>query len=230
MRKEKRLSTPINPKREVFEHLARIATALSSPVRLDLLELLAQGERNVEDLAQLTGATVANTSQHLQKLKQAGLILGRKEGLYVKYRLAGDEIVALMNALGAAGEAYLADVDRIVRLYFTSKDEMEPVPAPDLMERAKKGLVTVLDVRPPEEFAAGHVPGAVNIPIQELAKRLAELPKRREVVAYCRGPYCLMSYDAVELLRKKGIKARRMQDGLPEWRLAGLPTEHGKST
>ena len=218
------MSTPINPKREVFEHLARIATALSSPVRLDLLELLAQGERNVEDLAQLTGATVANTSQHLQKLKQAGLILGRKEGLYVKYRLAGDEIVALMNALGAAGEAYLADVDRIVRLYFTSKDEMEPVPASDLMERAKKGLVTVLDVRPPEEFAAGHVPGAVNIPIQELAKRLAELPKRKEVVAYCRGPYCLMSYDAVFLLRKKGLRARRLEDGLPEWQLAGLPT------
>jgi rhodanese-related sulfurtransferase/predicted transcriptional regulator len=223
------LSISANPKREVFEHLARIAAALSSPVRLDLLELLAQGERNVEDLAQLTGATVANTSQHLQKLKQASLIVGRKDGLYVKYRLAGDEVVALMNALGAAGQAYLADVDRIVRLYFSSKDEMEPVPAADLMERAKKGLVTVLDVRPAEEFAAGHVPGALNIPIHELAKRLAELPKRKEVVAYCRGPYCLMSYDAVELLRKKGMKARRMQDGLPEWRLAGLPTAQGEA-
>jgi ArsR family transcriptional regulator len=221
------LSTPVNPKRAVFENLARIATALSSPVRLDLLELLAQGERNVEDLAQLTGATVANASQHLQKLKQVGLIVGRKDGLYVKYRLAGDQVVALMDALGAAGQAYLADVDRIVRLYFTSKDEMEPVPAADLIERAKKGLVTVLDVRPPEEFAAGHVPGAVNIPIHELEKRLAELPKRKEVVAYCRGPYCLMSYDAVELLRRKGMKARRMQDGLPEWRLAGLPTTQG---
>jgi len=221
------LSTPVNPKRAVFENLARIATALSSPVRLDLLELLAQGERNVEDLAQLTGATVANASQHLQKLKQVGLIVGRKDGLYVKYRLAGDQVVALMDALGAAGQAYLADVDRIVRLYFTSKDEMEPVPAADLIERAKKGLVTVLDVRPPEEFAAGHVPGAVNIPIHELEKRLAELPKRKEVVAYCRGPYCLMSYDAVELLRRKGMKARRMQDGLPEWRLAGLPITQG---
>jgi len=217
----------MNPKRAVFENLARIATALSSPVRLDLLELLAQGERNVEDLAQLTGATVANASQHLQKLKQVGLIVGRKDGLYVKYRLAGDQVVALMDALGAAGQAYLADVDRIVRLYFTSKDEMEPVPAADLIERAKKGLVTVLDVRPPEEFAAGHVPGAMNIPIHELEKRLAELPKRKEVVAYCRGPYCLMSYDAVELLRRKGMKARRMQDGLPEWRLAGLPTTQG---
>lgn len=223
------MSTPANPKREVYEHLARIATALSSPVRLDLLELLAQGERNVEDLARLTGATVANASQHLQKLKQAGLIVGRKDGLYVKYRLAGDEVVALMNALGAAGEAYLADIERLVRTYFTSKDEMEPVPASDLIERARKGLVTVLDVRPPEEYAAGHVPGAVNIPIHELARRLAELPRRKEVVAYCRGPYCLMSFEAVELLRRKGLKARRMQDGLPEWRLAGLPTEQGQA-
>lgn len=221
------MSTAVNPKREIHEHLARIATALSSPVRLDLLELLAQGERNVDDLARLTGATVANTSQHLQKLKQAGLILGRKEGLYVKYRLAGDEVVALMNALVTAGQAYLADIDRIARLYFSSKDEMEPVPATDLIERVKQGLVTVLDVRPPEEFEAGHVPGAVNIPVHELAKRLAELPRRKEVVAYCRGPYCLMSYDAVALLRKKGMKARRLQDGLPEWRLAGHPTERG---
>lgn len=218
------MSTSINPKREVYENLARIGTALSSAVRLDLLELIAQGERSVDELARLTGASVANTSQHLQRLKQAGLILGRKEGLYVKYRLAGDEVVALMNALGAAGQAHLAEVDRIVRLYFTAKDEMEPVPASDLMERARKGLVTVLDVRPPEEFAAGHVPGAVNIPIHELEKRLAELPKRKEVVAYCRGPYCLMSFDAVHLLRRKGLKARRLQDGLPEWRLAGLPT------
>ena len=193
-------------------------------MRLDLLELLAQGERSVDELAALTGATVANASQHLQKLKQVGLIVGRKEAQFVKYRLAGDEVIALFNALGAAGQAYLADVDRIVRLYFTAKDEMEPVPAAELLQRAKKGLVTVLDVRPREEFAAGHVPGAINIPIRELEKRLAELPKRKEVVAYCRGPYCLMSYDAVHLLRKKGLKARRLQDGLPEWRLAGLPT------
>lgn len=218
------MSNPINPKREVFENLARIGTALSSPVRLDLLELLAQSERSVDELATLTGATVANTSQHLQKLKQAGLIVGRKEAQYVRYRLAGGEVVSLLNALGAAGQAYLADVDRIVRLYFTAKDELEPVPAQELLARAKKGLVTVLDVRPPEEFAAGHVPGAINIPIQQLEKRLAELPRRKEIVAYCRGPYCLMSYDAVHLLRRKGLKARRLRDGLPEWRLAGLPT------
>jgi rhodanese-related sulfurtransferase/DNA-binding transcriptional ArsR family regulator len=218
------LSNPVNPKREVFANLARIGTALSSPVRLELLELLAQGERSVDELSTLTGATVANTSQHLQKLKQASLIVGRKEAQFVRYRLAGDEVVALLDALGVAGQAYLADVDRIVRMYFTAKDEMEPVPAADLLERAKKGLVTVLDVRPREEFAAGHLPGAINIPIHELAKRLAELPKRKEVVAYCRGPYCLMSYDAVQLLRRRGLKARRLKDGLPEWRLAGLPT------
>jgi rhodanese-related sulfurtransferase/DNA-binding MarR family transcriptional regulator len=218
------VSNPVNPKRAVFENLARIGAALSSAVRLELLELLAQGERSVEELARLTGATVANTSQHLQKLKAAGLIAGRKEAQFVRYRLAGDEVVRLFDALGATGQAYLADVDRIVRLYFAAKDEMEPVPAADLLERARRGLVTVLDVRPPEEFAAGHLPGAINIPIHELQKRLAELPKRKEVVAYCRGPYCLMSYDAVQLLRGKGLKARRLQDGLPEWRLAGLPT------
>ena len=220
------MSNLANPKRAVFENLSRIGAALSSAVRLELLELLAQGERSVEELATLTGATVANTSQHLQKLKAAGLIVGRKQAQFVRYRLAGDEVVRLFDALGVAGQAYLADVDRIVRLYFTAKDEMEPVPADDLLERARKGLVTVLDVRPPEEFAAGHVPGAINIPIHELQKRLAELPKRKEIVAYCRGTYCLMSYDAVHLLRRKGLKARRLRDGLPQWRLAGLPTAH----
>lgn len=216
-----------NPKREVFAGLARIGTALSSPTRIEFLELLAQAERTVEQLAGLAGATVANTSQHLQKLRQAGLILGRKEGVYVYYRLAGDHVVALLAALGRVGEAYVAEVERVVRLYFARQDELEAVPAEELLERAREGLVTVLDVRPAEEFAAGHLPGAVNIPVHELEKRIRELPKRREVVAYCRGPYCLMSYDAVALLRKKGMKARRLQDGLPEWRLAGLPVESG---
>ncbi len=219
------MSIPANPKREIFASLARIGTALSSPVRLDLIELLAQGERSVDELATLTGTSVANASQHLQKLKQAGLIVGRKDAQFVRYRLAGDEVVALFRALGIAGQAYLADVDRIVRTYLDAKDELEPVPAGDLLERARKGLVTVLDVRPPQEFAAGHVPGAVNIPVHELERRLAELPRRREVVAYCRGPFCLMSFDAVQLLRAKGLKARRLQDGMPEWQLAGLPTE-----
>lgn len=219
------MSIPASPKHEVYAALARIGTAISSPIRLELLELLAQGERNVEQLARLVGATVANTSQHLQKLKAAGLIAGRKEGLFVRYRLAGDEVVALMGALGTTGAAHLAEIERIVRLYFTSKDALEPVPARELMDRARKGLVTVLDVRPAEEYAAGHVPGAVNIPMHELSRRLAELPKSREVVAYCRGPYCLLSYDAVALLRRKGLKARRLEDGMPEWRLTGLPIE-----
>jgi rhodanese-related sulfurtransferase/biotin operon repressor len=220
------MSTP-NPKREIFTNLARIGTALSSATRLEFLELLAQSERSVEQLATLTGAAVANTSQHLQKLRQAGLVVGRKDGQYVYYRLAGDEIVGLLGALGQVGETYLAEVERIVRLYLAQKDDLEPVPAKELLDRARKGLVTVLDVRPPEEFAAGHLPGAVNIPIHELEKRLGELPKRKEVVAYCRGPYCLMSYDAVQLLRKKGLKARRLEAGLPEWRLAGRPVESG---
>ena len=214
-----------NPKREVFANLARIGTALSSPVRIEFLELLAQTERRVEELASLTGATVANTSQHLQKLRQVGLVQGRKDGLHVYYRLASDEVVGLLAAMGRAGEAHIAEIERIVRLYFSHKDELEPVPAKELLERARKGLVTVLDVRPQEEFAAGHVVGAVNIPIHELEKRLKELPKRREVIAYCRGPYCLMSFEAVALLRNKGLKARRLADGLPEWRLAGLPIE-----
>jgi rhodanese-related sulfurtransferase/DNA-binding transcriptional ArsR family regulator len=214
-----------NPKHDLFQQLARIGTALSSGTRLEFLELLAQGERSVEQLATMTGVTVANTSQHLQKLRQAGLVVGRKEGQFVFYRLAGDEVVGLLEALGKVGEAHLAEVERIVRLYLASKDDLEPVPAKELLDRARKGLVTVLDVRPPDEFAAGHLPGAVNIPIHELEKRLSELPKRKEVVAYCRGPYCLMSYDAVQLLRGKGLKARRLQAGLPEWRHAGLPIE-----
>lgn len=215
------------PKRDLFAQLARIGTALSSGVRLEFLELLSQSERSVDELSTLTGTAVANTSQHLQKLRQAGLIAGRKQGQYVFYRLAGDKVVGLLCALARVGEAHDAEVERIVRLYFFSKDDFEPIPAAELLDRARRGLVTVLDVRPPEEFAAGHVPGAVNIPVHELEKRLRELPKRKEIVAYCRGPFCLMSYEAVELLRKKGMRARRLQDGMPEWRLAGLPVEAG---
>ena len=214
-----------NPKRDVFTQLARIGTALSSGVRLEFLELLAQGERSVDDLSRLTGTAVANTSQHLQKLKQAGLIVARKQGQFVFYRVAGDKVMGLLAALAQVGETHDAEIERIVRLYFFSKDDFEPVPAAELLDRARRGLVTVLDVRPPEEYAAGHVPGAVNIPIHQLEKRLRELPRRKEVIAYCRGPFCLMSYDAVALLRKKGMKARRLRDGMPEWRVAGLPVE-----
>lgn len=214
-----------NPKREVFASLARVGGALSNLTRIEYLELLAQSERSVEQLASLTGTTVANTSQHLQKLRQAGLILGRKEGLHVYYRLAGDEVVEMLSAMSRVGEVHVAEVERIVRLYFAKKDELEPVPAKEVLDRARKGLVTVLDVRPPEEYAAGHVPGAINIPVHELERRIRELPKRREVVAYCRGPYCLMSFEAVETLRKKGLRARRLENGLPEWRAAGLPVD-----
>ncbi len=215
-----------NLKREIYANLARIGSALSSPIRMEMLELVAQAERSVEQLASLTGATVANVSQHLQKLRQAGLVVARRDGQYVLYRLAGDEIIALLGSLGRVGEAHLAEVERIVKTYLTKIDDLEPVPAKELLERARKGLVTVLDVRPPEEFAAGHLPGAVNIPLRELEKRLKELPKSKEVIAYCRGPYCVMSYEAVALLRKKGIKARRLEAGLPEWRLAGHCVEH----
>lgn len=216
-----------NPKHDLFTQLARIGTALSSGIRLEFLELLSQGERSVDDLSTLTGTTVANTSQHLQKLRQAGLIVGRKQGQFVFYRVAGDKVMGLLAALTRVGEAHDAEIERIVRLYFFSKDDFEPVPAVELLDRARRGLVTVLDVRPPEEFAAGHVPGAVNIPVQELEKRFRELPKRKEIIAYCRGPFCLMSYEAVQLLRKRGMKARRLQDGMPEWRIAGLPVEAG---
>lgn len=216
-----------SPKRDLFTQLARIGTALSSGIRLEFLELLAQGERSVDELSTLTGTAVANTSQHLQKLRQAGLIVGRKQGQFVFYRIAGDKVMGLLAALARVGEAHDAEIERIVRLYYFSKDDFEPVPVVELLDRARRGLVTVLDVRPPEEFAAGHVPGAVNISVHELEKRFRELPKRKEIIAYCRGPFCLMAYEAVQLLRKKGMKARRLQDGMPEWRLAGLPVEAG---
>jgi rhodanese-related sulfurtransferase/DNA-binding transcriptional ArsR family regulator len=215
-----------NPKREIFANLARIGAALSSATRIEFLELLAQTERTVEQLATMTGVTVANTSQHLQKLRQAGLVVGRKQGQFVYYSLAGDQVIELLGTLGRVGETYLAEVERVVKLYLAQRDALEPVPATEVLERARKGLVTILDVRPPEEFAAGHLPGAVNIPIHELEKRLKQLPRGKEVIAYCRGPYCLMSFDAVELLRKKGLRARRLEAGLPEWRLAGLPISH----
>ena len=212
-------------KTDLFEQFARIGKALASGKRLQILEFLAQGERNVETLAQLTHQSVASTSQHLQQLRQAGLVSASKEGLYVFYRLAGDSIVRLLAALHAVGQEHLAEVDKLIRLYYVSKDSLEPVPAKELMQRVKKGLVTVLDVRPPEEYAAGHIPGAINMPVSEIRKRLKEIPKDQEIVAYCRGPYCLMAFEAVAELRKKGRSARRLEDGFPEWRSAGLPVE-----
>jgi len=214
-----------NFKSDLFEQFARIGKALSSGKRLEMLEFLAQGERSVEQLARMTGLAVANTSQHLQLLRQVGLVTARKEGLYVYYRVAGDGIVRLLAALRAVGEEHVADVDRLVKLFLDSKDNLEPVPAKELWQRVKQGLVTVLDVRPPEEYAQGHIRGAINVPVTELKKRLHQIPAGQEVVAYCRGPYCLLAYEAVQVLRKKGIKARRLEDGYPEWKSAGLPVD-----
>ena len=214
-----------NFKSDLFAQFARIGKALSSGKRLEMLEFLAQGERSVEQLARMTRLSVANTSQHLQQLRQVGLVTARKEGLYVYYRVAGDGIVRLLAALRAVGEEHVADVDRLVKLFRDSKDNLEPVPAKELLQRVKQGLVTVLDVRPPEEYAQGHIRGAINVPVTELKKKLHQIPAGQEVVAYCRGPYCLLAYEAVQVLRKKGIKARRLEDGYPEWKSAGLPVE-----
>lgn len=219
-------STDAEHKARLYESIGRVALALGSSARLQMLEFVAQGERSVDALATMTGLSIANASKHLQALRHAGLVSARKEGLRVYYSIAGNDVAALVSALREVAEHRVADVEQVLRVWLANRDEMEAVPAAEVLARAKKGLVVVLDVRPPEEFAAGHLPGAVNIPIHELEKRLKELPKRQEVIAYCRGPYCLMSYDAVSLLRKKGRKARRLEAGLPEWRAAGLPIEH----
>lgn len=212
-------------KHEVHAQLARIGKALSSGNRLSLLEFIAQGSRSVDELARMTGMSVANASQHLRELRQAGVVRARKEGLRVYYELAGADVVALIAALRRVAETRLAEVKQLVRTFVTARDELEPIPATELLERLKAGMVTVLDVRPAEEYAAGHLPGALNVPAEELAGRLKKLSKGREVIAYCRGPYCLLSVDAVALLRAKGFKARRLIDGFPEWKAAGLPVE-----
>ena len=215
-----------NFKHELFTQFARVGKALSSANRLELLEYLAQGERGVEALAKVSGLTVANTSQHLQQLKQAGLVATRKEGQFVYYRLAGDEVVVLLGTLRNVAEKNLAEVERLVASYLTVKDSLEPVPAKELLARVRKGLVTVIDVRPSEEYEAGHLSGAVNIPLEELEKHLDEFQPNQDVVAYCRGPHCILAYDAVEKLRSKGVKAQRLEEGFPEWKTAGLPVEN----
>ena len=212
-------------KHDLFNQFARVAKAMGSGYRLELLEFLDQGERSVDALARVSGLTVANTSQHLQQLRQAGLVTNRKEGHKVFYRLSGEDVSALLGSLRAFAERHLADVDRLVHDYLRIKDSLEPVPAAQLLERVRAGLVTVLDVRPLEEFAAGHLPGAVNIPLAELEKQLHELDPSQEIVAYCRGPHCVLAYDAVAKLRNMGMTASRLDGGLPEWRLQGLPVE-----
>jgi ArsR family transcriptional regulator len=188
-----------------------------------LIEHLGQGARSVEALAGLCGLSLANASQHLQLLRRAGLVTAARQGKHVLYRLADDAIVGFLAALRRIAERNLGEVDRVVAGYFRARDAMEPVSRGELVRRLKDGTVTVLDVRPENEFALGHVPGAINIPLKQLERRLAELPRRREIVAYCRGPYCVLSFEAVAELRAKGFKVRRLADGLPEWRAAGLP-------
>jgi rhodanese-related sulfurtransferase/DNA-binding transcriptional ArsR family regulator len=214
-------SQALNPECAILEQFAAVAKALGHGHRLALLQLLAQGERSVEALARLTGLTVANASQHLQHLRRAGLVAARKDGKRVLYRLTDEAVVTLMSTLRGIAERNLAEVERIVAAYFRRRDELEPVSARELMRRMSDGAVTVVDVRPAEEFLSGHIPGALNIPVSELKRRSRELPAAREVVAYCRGPYCVLSYEAVGILRRHGFKARRLAEGYPEWKAAG---------
>jgi ArsR family transcriptional regulator len=219
-----------NPKRRLFELFATVAKALGHGHRLELLEHLAQGERGVDGLAELSGLTIANASQHLQHLRRAGLVASRREGKRVLYRLTDNAVIGLLGSLRLVAERNLADVDRVVDGYFRNRDSFEPVTRVDLMGRSRDGLVTVLDVRPEEEFQLGHVPGAVNIPLGDLERRLGELDPKQEIVAYCRGPWCVLSFEAVAALRQRGFAARRLEDGLPEWQAAGLPVERASAT
>ena len=212
-----------NPKRAVFAEFAAVAQALANPHRVELIELLAQGERSVEALAGLAGLRITNASQHLQLLRRAGLVTARRAGKQVRYALAGPDVIALLMALCRTAERGMAEIDRIVRSYFGARDGLEPVSHEELTARLRDGLVTLIDVRPAEEFAAGHIPGAVNVPLPELPERLTSLPAGREVVAYCRGPYCVYAFEAVAALRAAGFDARRLVDGYPEWWAAGRP-------
>ncbi len=214
-----------SPKLKLYEEFSAIARGLGNAHRIDILEHLGQGERGVDALAAKIGLSTANTSQHLQQLKRAGLVESRRDGKYILYRLKGDNVLTLLGALFDVGEHNLAEVDKVMRDYFHKRDDMEAVSHEELLERSRDGLVTVLDVRPNDEFAMEHLPGAKNIPLEELETRLSEIDPAQEVIAYCRGPYCVLSFEAVAALRKRGIKARRLEDGLPEWRAAGLPLE-----
>ncbi|MDT8321772.1 MAG: metalloregulator ArsR/SmtB family transcription factor [Xanthomonadales bacterium] len=214
-----------NFRHTLFDQFARIGKALGHANRLELLEFLAQGERSVDALARVSGLSVANTSQHLQQLRQADLVATRKEGKTVFYRVSDPDVVALIDQLRRVAERHLAKVDQLVSRYLTVKDGLEPLPAAELLARARDGLVTVIDVRPAEEYRDGHLPGAVSIPLDELEKHLRELDRDKEVIAYCRGPHCVLAFEAVARLRRKGWQARRLQDGFPEWQMAGFPVE-----
>jgi rhodanese-related sulfurtransferase/DNA-binding transcriptional ArsR family regulator len=215
------------PKQAIYAEFAAVARALGHAHRLELIEHLAQGQRAVDALAQRTGLSIANTSQHLQQLKRAGLVASRRDGRHVVYRLAEETVLTLFSSLRGVAERNVAEIDRIVRSYFADRDGLEPVSRETLLDRLRAGQVTVLDVRPPDEFAIGHLPGALNVPIEKLEQRLAELDPNQEIVAYCRGAYCVLSFDAVAALRERGFNVRRLVDGFPEWRAAGLPVEVG---
>lgn len=214
------------PKRTIYASLAEVAQALGHAHRLELMEHLAQGPRSVEELAERAGLTFANTSRHLQILRRARLVETERRGKHVLYSLAGEtEVVALLKALGCVGERNIAEIRQMMGDYFDTRDALAPVSRKELLASLKAGAVTLLDVRPGDEFALGHLPGALNIPLDELKRRLAKLPKNQEIVAYCRGPYCILSFEAVAMLRAKGFKVRRLEDGFPEWKAAGLAVE-----
>jgi ArsR family transcriptional regulator len=212
----------------VRQALAEVAKALGHEHRIELIEQLAQGPRSVEALAERVSLSVANTSQHLQQLRRAGLVSTQRAGKRVVYRLADDaeaEIVSLLGALRVVAERTVASMERVIGAYFRARDELEPVAASELLTRLREGSVVLLDVRPEDEYGLGHLPGAVNIPLRALELRLSELPRHQEIVAYCRGPYCVLSFEAVAALRARGFKARRFDQGFPEWKAAGLPVE-----
>jgi ArsR family transcriptional regulator len=216
-----------NPKLALFAQFAAVAKCLAHTHRLELLEQLAQGERSVEVLADRTRLSIANASQHLQQMKRVGLLVNRREGKFVYYQLVDDTILDLLAALRRIAERNVAEVERVVRSYFHNRDSLEPISRAELLQRSRAGQVIVLDVRPEDEFALGHLPGAISIPLHNLEMRLAEFDPAQEIIAYCRGPYCVLSYEAIAVLRARGFKARRLEDGLPEWRAAGLPVVTG---
>ncbi len=211
----------------IYEQLALIGKAVSSPRRLELIDLLCQGPRTVEALAEETNQTLANTSQHLQVLRSARLVDATKEGHYVTYSLVDDEVCQFFRSLRNIAESHLADIERTTREFFKDRDVMEPVEGADLLERVRSGEATVIDVRPPDEYRSGHIPGAISLPLTELERRLKELPHESEIVAYCRGPYCLLAVEAVELLHAHGYEASRLKEGVPDWKAQGLDIEVG---
>jgi ArsR family transcriptional regulator len=218
-----------DPKLKLFAGLAAIGRALGNEHRLRILELLAQRETSVEALAERVGLSVANASQHLRLLRAAGLLTSHRDGKHVLYVVSDPKVLELSAALSQVAERNLAQVREVVTSYFRARDALEPVSRKELIRRMRDDIVTLVDVRPDYEFAAGHLPNAISIPLRELPRRLRELPKDREIVAYCRGTYCVLAFEAVALLRKRGFTAMRLEEGFPEWRAAGLPVESGRA-